>query len=305
MGPTWNALPYFDPVWGGSGESWVDRRYFIPFGEEEVVFVDFTIRDNMDKALDMSLDDIIKSKKSVGGRGRGSAARGRGARGGSIGGGRTVRRTKTFPWQRDLLEESLAAAGLPGMDSGTKLFISNLDFGVSNNDIRELFSEVGELKRYAIHFDKSGRPSGSAEVVYAKRSDAFAAHKRYNNVQLDGKPMKIEVVTPNAEAPVSTRINVFGGANGKPTRRVIMAESRGRIVPSAPTNRGFGQKSRGGLRNGQGPQGRAQIQGRGMGRGRGQRGGRGRGRGKKQDKSAEELDKELETYHAQGMNIDM
>ncbi|XP_074309437.1 THO complex subunit 4C-like isoform X2 [Silene latifolia] len=290
----------------------------------------------MDKALDMSLDDIIKSKKSVGGRGRGSAPRGRGARGGSIGGGRlrgrgggsgrgsgrpaflgvntrpstsaiakTFRRPKTFPWQRDLLEESLAAAGLPGMESGTKLFISNLASGVSNNDIRELFSEIGELKRYAIHFDKSGRPSGSAEVVYAKRNDAFAAHKRYNNVQLDGKPMKIEVVTPNAEAPVSTRINVFGGSNGKPIRRVTLPESRGRRVPSAPTNRGFGQRPGGGLRNGQGPQGRAPNQGRGMGRGRGQRGGRGRGRGKKQDKSAEQLDKELETYHAQGMNVDM
>ena len=48
----------------------------------------------------------------------------------------SFRRTKNFPWQHDLFEESLAAAGLPGMDSGTKLFISNLDPGVSNDDIR-------------------------------------------------------------------------------------------------------------------------------------------------------------------------
>lgn len=42
----------------------------------------------MDKALDMSLEDIIKSKKSAGkGRGQGGAPRGRGAKG-SVSGGK-------------------------------------------------------------------------------------------------------------------------------------------------------------------------------------------------------------------------
>ncbi|KAL9255557.1 THO complex subunit 4C-like protein [Drosera capensis] len=66
----------------------------------------------------------------------------------------------------------------------------------------ELFFEIGELKRCAIHFDCNGRPSGSAEVVYGRRSDAFAALRRYNNVQLDGRPMKIEILSPNSEAPL-------------------------------------------------------------------------------------------------------
>ncbi|KAL9257755.1 THO complex subunit 4B-like protein, partial [Drosera capensis] len=43
---------------------------------------------------------------------------------------------------------------------------------------------------------------GSAEVVYGRRSDAFAALRRYNNVQLDGRPMKIEILSPNSEAPL-------------------------------------------------------------------------------------------------------
>ncbi|XP_057528642.1 THO complex subunit 4D-like [Amaranthus tricolor] len=276
----------------------------------------------MDKALDMSLDDIIKSKKSAGrGKGRGGAPRVRGGRGGSFSGGRmrgvgrgsgrqghlgvntrpssfaiakSFRRSKNFPWQHDLLEDSLAAVGIPAMESGTKLYISNLDAGVSNDDIRELFSEIGELKRYAIHFDKNGKPSGSAEVVYAKRSDAFAAHKRYNNVQLDGRPMRIEVASPNSGVPVAARVNVVGGPNGKATRRVVMTHNNGHST-SAQMNRGVG--TRGGSSNGQG---RAQNQNRGARRGRG----RGRGRGKKQvDKSAEDLDKELENYHAEGMQI--
>ncbi|KAH7556996.1 hypothetical protein JRO89_XS11G0025900 [Xanthoceras sorbifolium] len=130
-------------------------------------------------------------------------------------------RTRTFPWQHDLFEDSLRAAGISGIEVGTKLYVSNLHYGVTNEDIRELFSEIGELKRYAIHYDKNGRPSGSAEVVYTRRSDAFAALKRYNNVLLDGKPMKIEVVGTNAEVPISARVNVTG-VNGRRKRTVVM-----------------------------------------------------------------------------------
>jgi len=45
------------------------------------------------------------------------------------------------------------------------------------------------------------RWQGTAEVVFSRRSDALAAVKRYNNVQLDGKPMKIEIIGTNIEAP--------------------------------------------------------------------------------------------------------
>ncbi|KAL6560881.1 hypothetical protein OROHE_006058 [Orobanche hederae] len=277
-------------------------------------------------SLDMSLDDMIKSRKNNerGGRGQGRPRRGRASGGPSRGGGRlfgaprrnplgvnarpssfdiakassnygclSVRRTKNLPWQNGLFEDSLKAAGLSGLEAGAKVYISNLDVGVSNEDIRELFLEIGELIRYAIHFDKNGRPSGSAEVVFARRSDAFQAFKRYNNVQLDGRPMKIEIVGPNLETPISARVNV-GGANGK-KRTVVMtpgpARSRGGFISS---NRSFVQRGQG-------------SSGIGRARGVGGRGGRGRGRGgtrrvkKNVEKSADELDKELDSYHAEAM----
>uniref|UniRef100_A0A453HSZ9 RRM domain-containing protein n=1 Tax=Aegilops tauschii subsp. strangulata TaxID=200361 RepID=A0A453HSZ9_AEGTS len=66
---------------------------------------------------------------------------------------------------------------------------------------QELFSEMGEIQRYSINYDKSGRSKGTAEVVFSARSSAVAALKKYNNVHLDGKPMKIEVIGTNIEAP--------------------------------------------------------------------------------------------------------
>lgn len=64
---------------------------------------------------------------------------------------------------------------------------------------------------------------GTAEVVFSRRLDAVAAVKRYNNVQLDGKPMKIEIVGTNIAAlpapqPPQVSNGSFGNPNGVPRR---------------------------------------------------------------------------------------
>ncbi|KAL3695580.1 hypothetical protein R1sor_009656 [Riccia sorocarpa] len=286
----------------------------------------------MTSALDMSLDDLIKTNKQIGrGAGRGGKALSRRtagnapAGGGYSGGGkisgparrqtnrtsarpnpyatakaskrhslmhplignarqRTLRRAPDTTWQHDLFEDGtgagVATAGRGmGIETGTKLYISNLDYGVSNDDIKELFSEVGDLKRCSIHYDRSGRSKGTAEVVFSRRPDAVAALKRYNNVQLDGKPMKIELIGTNLTAGAAPRV-----ANGTLTG----PGGRGRTVVMTGSNRGRG--ALGGRRGG------GSFRGRGRGRGLG------RGRGVPTvEKTAEDLDAELETYHAEAM----
>ncbi|KAL3518224.1 hypothetical protein ACH5RR_020813 [Cinchona calisaya] len=250
-------------------------------------------------ALDMTLDDLIKqNKKTGGGSGRGRG-RGRGSGSGSGSGPGPSRRfnnrvaNRSTPygapkapesaWKHDMFasDQAMAFAGQLGfigvgasaIETGTKLYISNLDYGVSNEDIKELFSEVGDLKRNTIHYDRSGRSKGTAEVVYSRRQDAAAAVKRYNDVQLDGKPMKVEIVGTNIVTP----------AAGPQFASGSFVDSNG--VPRSGQGRGgsFGRPQGGGGR------------GRGFGRGRG----RGRGRGEKV--SAEDLDADLENYHKEAM----
>lgn len=230
----------------------------------------------MGDKLDLSLDDIIKQGKDKRGGGRGRGSRGSGGRfrgrGNRRDGGRGGGRGRPSPYTRsDKVPEDkwdhdmYSGGGGPvrrtrgNVGSGVgKLLVSNLDFGVSDQDITELFSEFGAMRKSAIHYDRSGRSLGSADVIFERRADALKAMQQYNGVPLDGRAMEITLVDGNDGTPRSNS----GGLNGRVGQR----------------NQG-GNFSRGG-------------RGRGGFRGRG----RGRGRQAKEDISAEELDKQLDDY---------
>jgi hypothetical protein len=67
------------------------------------------------------------------------------------------------------------------LTTGTRLVVSNLHPNVSDRDIIELFSAVGDLQS-ACFID-----NGVAEVIYYRSGDADTAFKRYHNRNLDGQ----------------------------------------------------------------------------------------------------------------------
>ncbi|CAK9869534.1 unnamed protein product [Sphagnum jensenii] len=288
----------------------------------------------MTSALDMSLDDMIKTNKQVGRRGGGGGGRGGGRRApgsrgsfntttattGGYGSGpkaatgpvrRQMKRTlhsghnpystaakaskQASPFQHNMYEDMVPNNMLKplSLETGSKLYISNLDYGVSNEDLKELFAEVGELKRCSIHYDRSGRSKGTAEVVFARKTEAVAAMKRYNTVQLDGKPMQIELI-----GTIPSNI---------PGRDLAVAGGAGLVVQAANGARPNSNARRvvlvGGGTQGRGSGGRRGSSRNFRGRGRGRGAGRSQGRVQAEEKSAEDLDAELETYHAEAMQM--
>ena len=93
--------------------------------------------------------------------------------------------------------------------------ISNLFHEVSQEDIRELFSQVGPIASVKLQYDRAGRSSGVAQVTYAHRRDALLAIDRFHHVPLDGYPMQIDMAplqTPRIAAPSRRRSGTLGRA---------------------------------------------------------------------------------------------
>ncbi|KAG2184504.1 hypothetical protein INT43_000413, partial [Umbelopsis isabellina] len=184
------------------------------------------------------------------------------------------RRDTASPWKHDLYEDanggrgsrsivgaaSSIASRLGGGAGSNSIKVENLHYEVTEADVNELFQMVGPCKA-RIQFDRSGRSSGAATVKFDKPADAQTAVKKYDNVELDGRPMKITI---------ETKSEGILGRIGKPSN-------------SNTNSRGASSNSRGASSNPRGARKPA----------RGGRGGGGQGR---RNRSENDLDKEMSDY---------
>lgn len=223
----------------------------------------------------------FRQNRTGGGGGGGSGVL-KGRQRGGIQRSKYARGDVNSAWKHDMYEGArksrlLAAAGLGGgggaggLGGSTKLMVSNLDFGVSESDINELFADFGPLKSASVHYDRSGRSLGTADVVFERRADAIKAMKQYNGVPLDGRPMSIQLATSDIPVPRAPRL---GGSGDRS------------LPPRSP--RSPGRRQGGGDRSTS--RGNSQTNQRRGGGGGGPR------RQQRETKTAEELDAELDAY---------
>jgi len=104
----------------------------------------------------------------------------------------------------------VVASANPTSQPADKIIVSNLPADVNEVQIKELFhSTVGPLRDVTLHYDSAGRSKGIAAVHFQRKGDGTKAYQQYNNRLIDGKrPMKIEIVVdPARPAPAQSLVS--------------------------------------------------------------------------------------------------
>src|SRR5438874_11605093 len=94
----------------------------------------------------------------------------------------------------------------------TKLFVGNLSFNATENQLQDLFAAHGPVIEVDLIQDKfSGRPRGFAFVTMETKEGAEAAIQALNGKDLDGRALTVNEARPREERP---RSSGFGGGRG-------------------------------------------------------------------------------------------
>lgn len=92
----------------------------------------------------------------------------------------------------------------------TRLFVGNLSFKLTEEDLIEMFSSHGEVMQVRIILDReTGRPRGFGFVTMANEADANKAIKALNGQSIEGRSLTVNIARPREERPSE------GGNRGK------------------------------------------------------------------------------------------
>ena len=82
----------------------------------------------------------------------------------------------------------------------TKLYVGNLSFGVTSEDLQEHFAQAGTVESANIVEDRdTGRSRGFGFVEMASAEEAQAAIEQFNNQDFDGRNLVVNEARPREE----------------------------------------------------------------------------------------------------------
>jgi RNA recognition motif-containing protein len=80
---------------------------------------------------------------------------------------------------------------------GTKLYVGNLPFAVTSQELSDLFAQAGEVVSANVITDRfSGQSRGFGFVEMTTDEGAQAAIQRFNDYQMKGRSLKVNEAKP-------------------------------------------------------------------------------------------------------------
>ena len=82
-----------------------------------------------------------------------------------------------------------------------KLFVGNLSFETTSDEIRDLFSEVGAVDSCQVITDRdTGRSKGFGFVEMNTKADASTAREKLNGQEVHGRALKVDEAKPKTDS---------------------------------------------------------------------------------------------------------
>lgn len=86
----------------------------------------------------------------------------------------------------------------------TKLFVGNLSYNTSEEDLRNLFGKAGSVASVTLIKDRdSGRSKGFAFIEMSSQTEAEQAIKMFNGFSLENRDLKVDKARPREQRPYS------------------------------------------------------------------------------------------------------
>jgi cold-inducible RNA-binding protein len=97
----------------------------------------------------------------------------------------------------------------------SKLYVGNLPYNITEDELRGLFAQAGEVKEVALITDRAtGRSKGFGFVEMATQADAEKAIQMLNNHDLGGRPLKVSMARPREDRGGGGGYQSGGGRRG-------------------------------------------------------------------------------------------
>jgi cold-inducible RNA-binding protein len=97
----------------------------------------------------------------------------------------------------------------------TKLFVGNLSFNTSENDLQDAFAAHGTVAQVDLIMDKfTGKSRGFAFVTMGSPAEAEAAIAGMHGKNVDGRDLTVNIARPREERPRSGGGGGGGGYRG-------------------------------------------------------------------------------------------
>jgi cold-inducible RNA-binding protein len=85
---------------------------------------------------------------------------------------------------------------------GTKLYVGNLSFNTTENELQELFAQAGAVQEVTLMQDKfTGKSRGFAFVTMGSEEDAQNAISKFNGQTIEGRPLTVNEARPREPRP--------------------------------------------------------------------------------------------------------